>query len=201
MLLHTNPLNPQKRHIQRLTEILEQGGLIGYPTDCSYGIGCDILNKRAIEKIYALKKKERRQFVSVICADLKDLASYAIVSNAAYRILRKYLPGPYTFILPATRLVPKIMLTPKKTVGIRVPDSQILRDIIQALGRPLINTSATTEDGTYLKDAQEIEQRFRGKLGAVVVAPCPGEPSSVVDLVGPEPVVLRKGMGDVSWFE
>jgi tRNA threonylcarbamoyl adenosine modification protein (Sua5/YciO/YrdC/YwlC family) len=201
MILATNPHNPQKRHIGRAVEILEQGGLVSYPTDSSYGIGCDILNKRAIEKIYALKKKDKHQFVSIICADLKDLSSYAVVSNAAYRILRKHLPGPYTFVLPATRLVPKIMLTPRKTVGIRVPESRIVRDLVLALGRPLINTSATTEDGTYLKDPCEIERIFRGKIAAVLAAPCPGEPSSIVDLVNDEPSVIRRGLGDLTWLE
>jgi tRNA threonylcarbamoyl adenosine modification protein (Sua5/YciO/YrdC/YwlC family) len=201
MILHTNPLNPQKRHIQRVVEILKQGGLICYPTDTTYGIACDILNKRAIEKVYAIKKKEKHQPVSIVCADLKDLAKYAVVSNAAYRILRKYLPGPYTFILPATLLVPKIMLTPRKTVGIRVPENQIVHDIIQALGRPLINTSVTLEDGTILKDPQEIERIYRGKIDTVIAAECPGELSSIIDLVDDEPAVIRKGLGDLSWLE
>jgi tRNA threonylcarbamoyl adenosine modification protein (Sua5/YciO/YrdC/YwlC family) len=201
MILHTNPLNPQKRHIQRVVEILKQGGLICYPTDTTYGIACDILNKRALEKVYAIKKKEKHQPVSIVCADLKDLAKYAVVSNAAYRILRKYLPGPYTFILPATLLVPKIMLTPRKTVGIRVPENQIVHDIIQALGRPLINTSVTLEDGTILKDPQEIERIYRGKIDTVIAAECPGELSSIIDLVDDEPAVIRKGLGDLSWLE
>jgi len=201
MILHTNPINPQKRHIQRVVEILKQGGLVSYPTDSTYGIGCDILNKRAIEKVYATKKKEKHQFVSIICADLKDLSSYAVVSNVVYRILRRRLPGPYTFILPATLLVPKIMLTPRKTIGIRVPESQIIHDIIEGLGHPVINTSATREDGTYLTDPHDIERIFRGKIDAVIAADCPSEPSTIIDLVDDEPKVIRRGRGDLSWLE
>ncbi len=201
MILFTNPANPQRRHIQRVVEILQQGGLICYPTDTSYGIGCDIFNKRAIEKVYALKKKERHKPVSILCPDLKDLSNYAVVSNKSYRILRRYLPGPYTFILPATLLVPKVMLTPRKTVGIRVPESQIVHDLIKELGRPIINTSVTLEDGTILKDPQEIERKYRGRVEAVLAADCPGELSTVIDLVDDEPIVVRRGLGDLSWIE
>jgi tRNA threonylcarbamoyl adenosine modification protein (Sua5/YciO/YrdC/YwlC family) len=201
MILHTNPINPQKRHISRLVEILLQGGLISYPTDTTYGIGCDIFNKRAIEKVYAIKRKEKHQPVSILCADLKDLANYAVVSNSAYRILRRHLPGPYTFILPASPLVPKIMLTPRRTVGIRVPESRIIGEIIQSLGHPLINSSVTLEDGTILKDSQEIERMYRGKIDAVIAGECPGELSSIIDLVEDELRVIRKGIGDLSWLE
>ncbi len=200
VVLHTNPLNPQRRHVARVVEVLLQGGLVAYPTDTTYGIGCDLLNKRAIEKVYALKKRERHKPVSILCADLKDVSRYAVVSNPAYRILRRMLPGPYTFILPATLLVPKIMLTPRKTIGIRVPDSAIVRSIVEALDRPLISTSATLPDGTVLNDPQEIEKRFRGSLEVVVAAECPGEPSSIVDLTTDEPKVVRQGRGDLSWL-
>ncbi|MEW6439638.1 MAG: L-threonylcarbamoyladenylate synthase [bacterium] len=200
IILNTNPINPQRRHVARVVEILEEGGLASYPTDSTYGIGCDLLNKRAIEKVYALKKKERHKPVSVLCSDLKDVSRYAVVSNSTYRILRRLLPGPYTFVLPATPLVPKIMLTPRKTVGIRVPASTIVRDIVAALGRPLISTSATLEDGTILNDPAEIERRFRGSLDVVVASDCPGEPSSIIDLTTDEPQVIRQGRGDLSWM-
>jgi tRNA threonylcarbamoyl adenosine modification protein (Sua5/YciO/YrdC/YwlC family) len=200
IVLHTNPINPQRRHIQRVVEALGEGGLISYPTDTTYGIGCDLLNKRAIETIYTLKKRDRRKPVSILCADLKDLSRYAVLSNSAYRILRRQLPGPYTFVLPASPLVPKVMLTPQKMVGVRIPDNQIVREIVEGLGRPLISTSATLEDGTILNDPEEIEVRFRGTIDIVIAGECPGEPSSIIDLTGEEPVVIRRGRGDLDWL-
>ncbi len=200
-IFHTNPINPQKRHIQRVVEALTEGKLVSYPTDTTYGIGCDLLNKRAIEKIYALKKRDRRKPVSILCSDLKELSQYGVISNSAYRILRRLLPGPYTFVLPATPLVPKVMLTPQKMVGARIPDSRIVRDMVEGLGRPVISTSATLEDGTILNDPEAIEKRFRGTIEIVIAEECPGAPSSIVDLTGEEPVLIRKGLGDVSWLE
>jgi len=199
-ILHTNPNNPQRRHIQRVVEALTEGKLVSYPTDTTYGIGCDLLNKKAIERIYALKKRDRRKPVSILCSDLKDLSRYAVLSNAAYRILRRQLPGPYTFILPATPLVPKVMLTPQKMVGVRIPESEIVRQMVEGLGRPLISTSATLEDGTILNDPEEIERRFRGKIDIVIAEQCPGEASSIIDLTGDEPIIIRRGRGDLSWL-
>ena len=200
-ILHTNPVNPQRRHIQRVVEALEEGKLVSYPTDTTYGIGCDLLNRRAIEKIYALKKRDRRKPVSILCSDLKELSRYGVVSNSAYRILRRLLPGPYTFILPATPLVPKVMLTPQKMVGARIPDCRIVRDMVEGLGRPVISTSATVEDGTILNDPEDIERRFRGTIDIVIAEACPGEPSSIIDLTGDEPVLIRRGLGDLTWLE
>jgi len=199
-ILHTNPINPQRRHIQRVVEALIEGKLVSYPTDTTYGIGCDLLNKKAIERIYTLKKRDRRKPVSILCADLKNLSRYAVLSNSAYRILRRQLPGPYTFILPATPLVPKVMLTPQKTVGVRIPESEIVREMVEGLGRPLISTSATLEDGTVLNDPEEIERRFRGTIDIVIAEQCPGEASSIIDLTGDEPIIVRRGRGDLSWL-
>jgi tRNA threonylcarbamoyl adenosine modification protein (Sua5/YciO/YrdC/YwlC family) len=199
-ILHTNPINPQRRHIQRVVEALTEGKLVSYPTDTTYGIGCDLLNKKAIERIYALKKRDRRKPVSILCSDLKDLSRYAVLSNSAYRILRRQLPGPYTFILPATPLVPKVMLTPQKMVGVRIPESEIVREMVEGLGRPVISTSATLVDGTILNDPEEIERRFRGMIDIVIAEQCPGEASSIIDLTGDEPIIIRRGRGDLSWL-
>jgi len=199
-VFQTNAINPQKRHILRVVEALEEGKLVAYPTDSTYGIGCDLLNKRAIEKVYDLKKKERKKPVSVICSDIKSLSQYAVISNSAYRILKRHLPGPYTFILPATPLVPRIMLTPRKTVGIRIPDNVIVQEMVEALGRPLISTSATLPDGTALHTAEAIEKEFRGKIEIVIEGVCPGGPSTIVDLTEEEPELLREGLGEVEWI-
>jgi tRNA threonylcarbamoyl adenosine modification protein (Sua5/YciO/YrdC/YwlC family) len=199
-VFQTNAVNPQKRHILRVVEALEAGKLVAYPTDSTYGIGCDLLNKRAIEKVYDLKKKDRKKPVSVICSDIGSLSQYAVISNASYRILKRHLPGPYTFILPATPYVPRIMLTPRKTVGIRIPDNVIVQEVVEALGRPLISTSATLPDGTALNDAEEIEKYFRGQIEIVIEGDCPGAPSTIVDLTEEEPELLREGIGDVDWI-
>jgi len=199
-VFHTNPINPQKRHILRVKEVLEDGCLVAYPTDSTYGIGCDLLNKRAIEKVYDVKGKDRKKPVSVICSDIKSLSQYAVISNTAYRILKRQLPGPYTFILPASSLVPKVMLTPRKTVGVRIPDNRIVQELVDALGRPLISTSASLADGTILEDPYEIEKRYRGKIEIVIEGVCPGEPSSIVDLTEEEPEIIREGCGDLGWL-
>jgi tRNA threonylcarbamoyl adenosine modification protein (Sua5/YciO/YrdC/YwlC family) len=199
-VFQTNEINPQKRHILRVVEALEDGKLVAYPTDSTYGIGCDLLNKRAIEKVYDLKKKDRKKPVSVICSDIKGLSQYAVISNTVYRLLKRHLPGPYTFILPATPLVPRVMLTPRKTVGIRIPDNTIVREVVEALGRPLISTSATLPDGTVLNGAAEIEKHFRGKIEIVIEGGCPGAPSTIVDFTEDEPQLLRQGLGEVDWL-
>ncbi len=199
-VFQTNPINPQRRHILRVVEVLEEGNLVAYPTDSTYGIGCDLHNKRAIEKVYDLKRKDRKKPVSVICHDIASLSRYAVISNTAYRILKKHLPGPYTFILPATPLVPKIMLTPRKTVGVRIPDNVIVQEIVETLGRPLISTSASLPDGTILNDPAGIEKTFRGKIDIVIEGECPGAPSTIVDLTEEEPELLREGIGEVDWM-
>ena len=146
MILDINPENPQKRLINKVVQILEQGGLIIYPTDTFYGIGCDLFNKKAIQRIYQLKKRPLTKPFSFVCANLKDISLYARVSNLAYRIMKRSLPGPYTFILEGTRLVPKLMLTKRKTAGIRVPNNRICLSIVEGLGRPIISTSIDFQD-------------------------------------------------------
>jgi tRNA threonylcarbamoyl adenosine modification protein (Sua5/YciO/YrdC/YwlC family) len=201
MLYTINPTNPQQRLIDKVAEILKSGGLIAYPTDTFYGIGCDIMNKRAIEKIYQLKQRNKNQPFSFICADLKNISQYAKVSNYAYKTMKRLLPGPYTFILTGSKLVPKIMLTKRKTAGIRVPANNICLALVEALGNPVISTSATTPDGDVFHDASLIHDRFGGHLDAVIDGgPVSGAPSSVVSLEDDVPEIIREGLGDVSIF-
>lgn len=201
MLYTINPENPQQRLIGQVAQILTDGGLIAYPTDTYYGIGCDILNKRAIEKIYQLKQRSQNQPFSFICADLKNISRYAKVSNYAYKTMRRLLPGPYTFILTGSKLVPKIMLTKRKTAGIRVPANNICLALAEALGNPVISTSATTPGGEVLHDPSLIHDHFGSRLDAVIDGgPVPGMPSSVVSLEGDVPLIIREGLGDVSAF-
>ena len=194
-ILSINPDNPQQRLIKRVSEVLEDGGVIAYPTDTFYGIGCDLYNKKAIQLIYRLKNRPLKQPFSFICDSLKEISRYAIVSNYAYKTMRRLLPGPYTFVLEGTTLVPKIMLTKRKTVGIRVPDNKICLAIVQTLGRPIISTSAGYDDPQSIKEAYESNLDIVIEGGELVPIP-----SSVVSLIDDAPEVIREGKGDVSMF-
>lgn len=201
MILAINPKNPQLRLVRKVIEVLEKGGAIGYPTDTVYGVGCDLFNQEAIRKIHRLKKMEGKKPLSFICSDLKDISRYAHVSNYAYKMMKRLLPGPYTFVLTATKLVPKIAMTKQNTVGIRIPDNNICLNLVRELGHPIISTSVYKPDEGLYNDPAEIEERFAKQLdlvidGGVIVA----EHSSIIDLTDEFPKVIRKGKGDVSLF-
>ncbi len=202
MILKINPQNPQKRLISKAVDILKKGGIIAYPTDTYYGIGCDIMNKKAIEKIYQLKQRDKTKPFSFICASLKNISMYAKVSNYAYKTMKRLLPGPYTFILEGSKMVPKIMLTKRKTAGIRVPDNAICLELVDELSNSIISTSATMPDGTIIHDPSLINDYYGSRIDLVIDGgPVPDEPSSVISLINDEPEVIRKGSGDVSFFE
>ncbi len=201
MLVSINRENPQVRLVRKAVDVLEEGGIIIYPTDTVYGIGCDLLNRRAIERIYDIKQRSRKQPFSFVCADLKDISNYAIVPNYAYKAMKRLLPGPYTFILEASRLVPRIIMPKRKTVGIRVPDNRICLAVVSTLGRPIISTSVTTAGDEIMTDPEEIDEKFRHRVDMVIdggVLP-PAE-SSVVSFLEESPEVVRVGKGDVSMF-
>ncbi len=202
MIIAINPKNPQRRLIRRVVEVLEGGGVIGYPTDTIYGVGCDLFNQEAIRKVHRLKKLEGKKPLSFICSDLKDISRYAYVSNYAYKMMKRLLPGPYTFVLKATKLVPKIAMTKQNTVGIRIPDNKICLALVKELGHPIISTSVYKPDEGLFNEPAEIEERFGKQLdlvidGGVIVA----EHSSIIDLTGDSPKVIREGKGDVSLFQ
>ena len=195
MLISINPINPQTRLVRSVVDVLRRGGIVAYPTDTVYGVGCDIMNKKAIEKVYQLKQRHKSKPFSFICSDLKHISHYAKVSNYAYKTMRRLLPGPYTFILEGSRLVPKIMLTKRKTVGIRVPDNEISLAIVRTLGRPIISTSAGLDDPYTIKDA------FGQQLDLIIDGgPLYPNPSSVISLIGDVPEVIREGKGDIRSF-
>ncbi len=202
MLVQINPINPQKHLIEKAVEILRNKGVIAYPTDTVYGIGCDIFEKEAVERVYQIKSKDKKKPLSFICEDLKHISQYAIVSDNAYRLMKRLIPGPYTFILEATKLVPKVMLTKRNTVGIRVPDNKICLEIVRALGHPIVTTSANISNEEVLSDPSEIHKKF-GKVLDMVIdgGVLSQEPSSIIDLTGKEPVVVREGKGDISLFK
>ena len=202
MLLKINQHNPQMRLIHKVVEILRKGGIVVYPTDTYYGIGCDIMNKKAIEKIYHLKQRNKSKPFSFICSGLKNISHYAKVSNYAYKTMKRLLPGPYTFVLEGSKLVPKIMLTKRKTAGIRVPDNPICLELVKELDNPLLTTSATKPDGSIFHDASLIHDYFGKRVDAVIDGSIvPGQPSSVISLIDDIPEIIRRGIGDVSIFE
>jgi len=202
VIFKINPINPQERLLTKVADVLKRGGIIAYPTDTYYGIGCDIMNKKSIEKIYQLKQRKKIKPFSFICSDLKNISHYAKVSNYAYKTMKRLLPGPYTFVLEGSKLVPKIMLTNRKTAGIRVPNNRICLALVQALGNPIITTSATMPDGTIFYDPSLIHDFFHPRIDVVIDGgPVTGNPSSVISLIDDLPEVIRKGLGDVSVFE
>lgn len=197
MLVPINVLHPEPRKIQRAVAALVAGEVIGYPTDTIYGLGCDLSNKRAADRLYQIKGIDRSQPLAFICPDLSEIAKYAIVDNQTYRLLRRFLPGPYTFILEATREVPRILQTKRKTIGIRVPEHEVIRSIARELGRPVISTTAQRPGAEPHVDAREIDDDFPG-LALVLDGGAGGVvPTTVVDMTAEPPQVLREGAGPV----
>lgn len=202
MLLEINPHNPQQRLIEQVVDQLRRGAVICYPTDTGYGIGCDFSNQKAVKKINLIKNRPKGKPFSFMCSDLKDISSYAHVSNTAYRLLKRNLPGPYTFVLPGTKLVPKAMATKQKTVGIRVPENPICRMLLETLGNPLINTSLPHEDDeSAASNPYEIDLLFGKRVELVIDGgDVYSDPSTLIDLTGDSPIVLREGKGNVTPF-
>ena len=201
MLLSINSQNPQMRLIKKAVDILRDGGIIIYPTDTVYGLGCDLSNKRGIEKIYELKRRNKKHPLSFVCSDLKHISQYAKVTDYAYKTMKRLLPGAYTFILEASRRVPKIILPKRSTTGIRVPDNQICLALVKELGQPIISTSVKTEQGETLGDPSVIKEYFGQTVDLIIdggiIMP---QPSSVISLVDDNIEIIRKGKGDISAF-
>lgn len=196
MRIEIHPTHPQPRRVHQVVEVLRRGGVIVYPTGTVYGLGCDIHQKRAVERIYQIRRLKTDHPLSFMCADLSKIARYAYVDDSAYRIMKRLVPGPYTFVLRATREVPKLLVRKQKTVGIRVPNDVVAQALLQELGSPIVSTSAMI-DGQVLNDPDELHARFP-QVDAFVDAGWGGiEPSTIVDLTGSEPVVLREGAGPV----
>ncbi len=201
MLISINPDNPQQRLIDQIVKKLQEGAVISYPTDTGYGIGCDMFNQKAVKKVIQIKKRPKHKPFSFMCSSLKNISEYAHVSNTAYRLLKKNLPGPYTFVLPGTKLVPRIMSTKQKTVGIRVPDSPICLMLLETLGNPIVNTSIPYEDDPPPTEAYEIEMIMGNHVDIIIDGgPVYPDPSSVIDLTGDLPEILREGKGDLTPF-
>jgi len=202
MLIAINPDNPQQRLIAQVVSALADGAVIAYPTDTTYGIGCSIFSKKGIERIYQIKQREKKKPFSFICSNMSDVTKYAKVSNYAFKILNRFLPGPYTFVLDATRIVPDLVQTKQKTVGIRIPDNRICLDLVSALGHPLVTTSANLSGEEPIGDPGDIFEAMNNQLDIIVDGGfLPPDVSSVVSLINDVPTILRRGVGDVSWCQ
>lgn len=200
-LIEIHPLNPQPRLIREVAALIESGGIVAYPTDSSYAFGWAMGNKSAQERIRRLKDLDKHHHFTLVCEGLSELATFARVDNQAYRLLKAFTPGPYTFILPATRLVPNRLQHPKrKSIGIRVPGHPIALALLEALPEPLMSTTLQLPGQEQpMNDPWEIMDRLEHELAAVVDGgPCALESTTVIDLTGPVPVVTRVGLGDVS---
>jgi len=196
-----HPVNPELRFINKAINILKEGGVIIYPTDTVYGIGCDIFNKEALDRVKQIKSNPDIKLLSFICPNLKDIAKYARVSDYAYKTMKRLLPGPYTFILPAAKNVPKKLWSKRKTVGIRIPNHPVALKIVQGLGNPIVSTSTTSRKGDLLIDPLEIRSVFDFQVDLMLASDkISGNPSSVIDLSGEEPVIVREGAGDTTIF-
>ena len=200
MLMPVNAEHPEPRKIRQAVEVLERGGVIAYPTGTVYGFGADLFNKKAVERVYQIKGAKTDKPFSFLCADLSEIARYARVPDAAYRIMRRLVPGPYTFVLEATKEVPKLCLSKRKTVGIRVPEHPVAQALLEVFGRPIISTSAKRDDDENwtLNDPVEIGAKFK-QLDLILDAGTAAEvPSTVIAFhESGEIEVLRQGAGPV----
>ena len=201
MLLEINPDNPQPRLIAQVARCLQEGGVIAYPTDTTYGIGCSIFNKKGLERIYQVKQRDKRKPFSFICSDLAEVSRYARLTNVAFKAMKRCLPGPYTFVLEASREVPDLLTTRQKTVGIRIPDNRICMAIVQELGAPIVTTSANLSGEEPVGDPFEIQRLFGNGLDLVVDGGLlTTDVSTVINMVGDRPEVLRQGAGLCDWL-
>ena len=199
-----HPQNPQKRLIQQAVKIIDEGGLIAYPTDSSYALGCHIGDKTAMERIQRLRKLDNKHHFTLVCSDLSVIGTYAKVDNSAYRLMKSLTPGPYTFLLKATSEVPRRLMNPKrKTIGVRVPDNAITHALLLELGQPIMS-STLIEAGTQtvLDDAEYIREKYEHELDLVIDGgPCGIEPTTVINLIDGTPEVLRYGKGDAEFLD
>jgi tRNA threonylcarbamoyl adenosine modification protein (Sua5/YciO/YrdC/YwlC family) len=196
MIIEWDPERPRRKATELIKTTLMNGGIVVYPTDTIYGMGCDLFNIKAIRRLYAMKHLDGKKALTVICRDFKDVSTYAVVSDYVFDMMKRCLPGPYTFVLVAKRIMPKLLMTPKKEVGVRIPDHPVPVGVARLIERPVINTSAKFSGGEILSDPRVIEREFKGSVdlivdGGILV----GEPSTVVRVDDSGVEVLREGKG------
>jgi tRNA threonylcarbamoyl adenosine modification protein (Sua5/YciO/YrdC/YwlC family) len=201
MIIEINPRSPEPRKIRRAAEALRAGQIVGYPTDTCYGLGCDLFNKKAIDRLYQVKGMPKSHQLSFVCRDIASIAKYAMLNNYEYGIVKQYLPGPYCFILNATREVPKIVQTARKQVGIRVPNHPVALALVEELGGPIISSTAARPDGMPHVDPVELDRDMPGIDLVLDGGPGGIFPTTVIDLTGDTPVIVREGAGDITPFQ
>ena len=202
-LVEVHPDDPQPRRVRSIVESIRDGALVAYPTDSSYAFGCRIGDKKAIERIHRIRRTDKKHNFTLVCADLSEISVYARVDNWAYRLIKSLTPGPYTFILPATRQLPKMLQNPKRrTIGIRVPDHRLVSAMLEELGEPIMSSTLSLPGDDFpLTDPLEIEERIGHQIELIVdCGPTGLEPTSILDLSQGAVEVLREGRGDVSQF-
>jgi len=198
-----HPENPQQRLIKQAVEIINDGGVVIYPTDSSYAIGCHLGDKKAVDRIRLIRQIDKNHNFTLVCNDLSEISKYAVIDNMNYRLLKSRTPGPYTFILEASREVPKRLLNPKrKTIGIRVPDHNVTSALLDELGEPLMSSTLILPGAEYpMTDPYKIRLRLENVVDLIIDGGFSGhEPTTVIDLMEGQPAVLRQGKGDVDWL-
>ncbi|QQR88640.1 MAG: threonylcarbamoyl-AMP synthase [Myxococcales bacterium] len=196
MRIQIHPEHPEPHKIRQAVEALRHGGVIAYPTDSTYGLGCDAFQKKAIDQLYRIKQLAKDHPLTLLCPDLSQIAKYAVVDNQSYRLMRRLVPGPYVFVLSATKEVPKLLMRKRRTVGIRVPDHPVVHALLAEYGGPLVSTSASYQ-GDILRDPAEIAARFPAVAEILDVELGGMHPSTIVDLTSDVPAILREGAGDI----
>ena len=200
-VIRIDPERLKARHVARIVEVLRGGGVVIYPTDTVYGFGCEFAQKGAIERIRRLKGRDAKKPMSFVCADLTNISRYSRVSNFSYRLLKRFLPGPYTFVLPATKETPRLVQSKRKTVGIRIPDHPLPLALVSALGSPIISTSANRSDEEAITDPELLDSEFGHAVDLIVdCGLLPLQPSTVISLLNDEVEILREGAGDLDYF-
>lgn len=198
-----HPVSPQKRLIRRAVEIIDQGGLIVYPTDSCYALGCHLGDKDAMQRIRRIRQIDEKHHFTLVCRDLSELSNYALVENSAYRLMKRCTPGPYTFLLKATHEVPRRLQTPKrKTIGLRVPNHPIALQLCEGLGQPLMSSTLILPGNVEpLSDPLEMRDVLGSDVDLVIDGGyCGIQATTVIDLMEPTPVILRQGKGDAKWL-
>ena len=203
MLLSLNPQNPQLRLVQQVVELLENDGVIIYPTDTVYGLGCSIYSKKAMKRLHLIKKMDPKKPLTLICSNQTQIQEYTQgIETPIFKLLRKHLPGPYTFVFRASKIVPKMMLTPRSTVGFRWPDHPITLAIVEMLGHPILSSSLRISEDQLYDDPHEIHDYFKKRVDAVVDGGSIfAEHSTIIDFSQGDPILLRQGKGKSSWLE
>ena len=200
--LSIDPQHLKGRHVDRAVEVLKRDGVIVYPTDTIYGLGCDVTSKAAVERIRRIKGRDANKPMSFVCADLVQVSRYGHVSNFAHRILKRFLPGPYTFVLTATKETPRVFQSKQKTVGIRIPDHPVPLALVEQLGNPVVSTSANESDEEVVTNPADLEQIFGHRVDLIMeCGTLPVLASSVISLVDDTVAILREGQGDLSYFK